>query len=69
MNDFLSFSDRGCRPLVITDLTASWPARDWTLLSLRERVGDNEVFIRGGTDKEDYKKGNKYTIRKDTFRK
>jgi len=32
-------------------------------------VGQNEVFIRGGTDRDDYKRGNKYTIRKDTFEK
>ena len=45
-----------------------WPCLQWTIESLVERVGDNEVLIRGKTDKEDYKLGKSYTIRRDLFR-
>ncbi len=55
-------------PVVLTGATEGWPARDWTLAGLVERVGDNEVFVRGGTHRDDYRRGDKYTIRRDTFR-
>ena len=45
-----------------------WPCLQWTIETLVERVGDNEVLIRGKTDKEDYKLGKSYTIRRDLFR-
>jgi hypothetical protein len=32
------------------------------------KVGDNEVMIRGKTNKEDYKLGKSYTVRRDLFR-
>ena len=56
-----------CRPVVICDATDEWPARRWTIQSLVERVGQNEVWIRGKTHKQDYREGKAYTIRKDTF--
>ena len=55
------------RPVVICDATDDWPARRWTVQSLVERVGQNEVWIRGKTHKQDYRQGKAYTIRKDTF--
>merc|ERR1712008_428605 len=43
------------------------PAKGWTMDNLVERVGDNEVWVRGKTNAEDYRVGKAYTIRKDTF--
>ena len=43
-------------------------SRQWTIQNLMDRVGDNEVLIRGKTNHEDYKLGKAYTIRRDTFR-
>ena len=31
------------------------------------RVGENQVWVRGQTNKEDYRVGRAYTIRKDKF--
>lgn len=56
------------RPIIITDLTDDWPCRSWTIQSLMEKVGENEVIIRGKTNREDYRLGKSYTIRKDLFR-
>ena len=36
-------------------------------LMLTYRVGKNQVWVRGQTNKEDYRVGRAYTIRKDTF--
>ena len=54
-------------PVIITGATEHWPARKWTIPNLMERVGENQVWIRGKTNQEDYKVGKSYTIRKDTF--
>lgn len=32
-------------------------SRQWTIQNLMDRVGDNEVLIRGKTNHEDYKLG------------
>ena len=56
------------RPVIITDAADDWPARSWTIPSLVERVGDNEVWVRGKTNKEDYRVGRTYTIRRCQFR-
>jgi len=56
------------RPVILTDATEDWPARTWTLDSLVDRVGDNEVWIRGKTNLEDYRTGKAYTIRRDSFK-
>jgi len=56
------------RPVIITDATEDWPARKWSLDGLVDRVGDNEVWVRGKTNLEDYRTGKAYTIRRDTFR-
>jgi len=55
------------KPVIITDATEEWPARNWTIENLVERVGHNEVWVRGKTNMEDYRVGKAYTIRKDTF--
>ena len=55
------------RPVIITDATEDWPARDWTIPALVDRVGHNEVWVRGRTNQEDYRVGKTYTIRRDTF--
>ena len=34
---------------------------------LTYKVGKNQVWVRGQTNKEDYRVGRAYTIRKDTF--
>ncbi len=56
------------KPIVITGATADWPCRQWTIESLMQTVGDNEVLIRGKTSSEDYKVGKAHTIRRDLFR-
>lgn len=55
------------KPVIITGMTENWPCRQWTIEGLMKRVGDNQVLIRGKTDKEDYKLGKSYIIRRDTF--
>jgi len=55
------------KPVIITDATDGWPARQWTIPSLVEKVGGNDVWIRGNTNRENYRVGKAYTIRKDTF--
>jgi len=57
------------KPVIITDATDNWPARSWTIPDLVNRVGDNEVWVRGKTNQEDYRVGKTYTIRRDTFAK
>jgi len=32
------------RPVIITDATDDWPAREWTIDRLVERVGGNQVL-------------------------
>ena len=55
-------------PVIITGATADWPAiQSWTIPSLMNKVGKNEVLIRGKVNKDDYRSGKAYTIRKDTF--
>ena len=65
--EFLQSYFQKSRPVVITGATDGWPARQWTIPSLVERVGQNEVWVRGKTNLEDYRSGKTYTIRKDTF--
>ena len=65
--DFLTDYFQKARPVVITGATESWAARSWSIPSLVERVGNNEVWVRGKTNLEDYRSGKSYTIRKDTF--
>jgi len=55
------------RPVIITDATEDWPARQWTIERLVERVGGNQVWVRGRTNQAEYRVGRTYTIRKDTF--
>jgi len=55
------------KPVIITDATEDWGARQWTIQSLVDKVGEKEVWIRGKTDQAEYKAGKAYTIRKDTF--
>ena len=56
------------KPVIIVGGTADWPAiKTWTIKSLMERVGRNQVIIRGQVNKDDYRNGKAYTIRKDTF--
>ena len=56
------------KPVIITGMAEEWPCSKWTISTLMNRVGDNEVLIRGKTDKEDYRLGKAYTIRRDSFR-
>merc|ERR1712032_943775 len=35
------------RPVIITDAAEDWPCRQWTIEGLAERVGENEVMVRG----------------------
>ena len=44
-------------PLVIEGALENWPARNWTLQSLKERVGTNEVNVRVNTNCEEYRVG------------
>ena len=43
------------KPVVITGMTQNWKCRQWTINNLMERVGENEVLIRGKTNLEDYR--------------
>ena len=43
------------KPVIITGMAKEWPCSKWTISTLMDRVGDNEVLIRGKTDKEDYR--------------
>ena len=38
------------RPVVITGATDGWPAREWTIDNLVERVGDNQVVLQSHHD-------------------
>lgn len=49
-------------PVVITDATSAWPASQWTIESLKQRVGKNEVWIRGRTDQVSSTLGRKHEI-------
>ncbi|ELU13249.1 hypothetical protein CAPTEDRAFT_186624, partial [Capitella teleta] len=55
-------------PVVIEGALEDSPSREWTLDSLEERVGGNEVHVRANTNCEDYRLGRKYNIRQTTFR-
>ena len=56
------------KPVIIVGATTDWPAtKTWTITSLMERVGKNQVMIRGKVNRDDYRSGKAYTIRKDTF--
>ena len=33
------------KPVIITDATEDWPARNWTIESLVQRVGENERYM------------------------
>lgn len=65
--DFIQNYFKLAKPVIITGETDQWPAREWTLENLRERVGENQVWIRGKTDRDSYRNGQAYSIRKDTF--
>ena len=68
VEDFNSQYFKQAKPVIITDATTEWPAvKFWTIQSLIERVGKNEVLIRGKVNKDDYRSGKAYTIRKDSF--
>lgn len=56
------------KPVIITGMAKEWPCLNWTIDNLMNRVGDNEVLIRGKTNLEDYKLGKSYVIRRDKFR-
>ena len=42
-------------PVIIEDGVEKLPAKDWTLQSLCQRVGPNEVFVRTNTNVEEYR--------------
>lgn len=62
-NEYLNIG----KPVIIEDAIDSWPAREWTLESLSERVGQNVVHIRHNTNCEEYRMGRQYAIRQTTF--
>ncbi len=37
-------------------------ARQWTLASLRERAGENQVFVRRNTNQASYRTGRAYNV-------
>jgi len=65
--DFHTKYFRLAKPVVITGATDQWPARAWTIENLVQRVGNNKVYIRGQTNQEGYRLGQKYIIRQDSF--
>ena len=52
----------GNKPLIIKKYIDDWPARKWSLSTLKEKAGHNEVFVRRKTASEFYKAGLKYNI-------
>ncbi|XP_040582367.1 tRNA wybutosine-synthesizing protein 5 [Lepeophtheirus salmonis] len=56
------------KPVVITECQPHWHGFAWTIPSLVDKCGDNEVSIRGETHKDSYRVGKAYNIRKDSFR-
>ena len=68
IEDFDQKYFKQAKPVIITGATSEWPAtKNWTIQKLVDRVGDNQVLIRGKVNREDYRAGKAYTIRKDTF--
>lgn len=43
------------RPVLIEGGLERWAAREWTLDSLKEKAGNNRVYIRTNTNCDDYK--------------
>ena len=41
--------------MVIEGAFEHWPARKWSLDSLKAKAGDNKVYIRTNTNCDDYK--------------
>lgn len=68
-DDFLEHYFKLARPVIITGMTDDWACRKWTIEGLMDKVGDNEVLVRGNTNTEDYKLGKAYTIKRSTFRR
>ena len=54
-NSFFSYFSG--TPLVIEGGLDNWPAINWTLESLKEKVGGNEVNVRVNTNCEEYRVG------------
>jgi len=50
------------QPVIIENYIDTWPARCWTLQDLKEKAGNNEVFVRRKTALESYRAGLKYDI-------
>jgi len=67
-SDFLTHYFQTATPVILTDMTENWPARQWTIEGLVDKVGENEVWVRGKTNQEDYRTGKAYTIRKAKFK-
>jgi histone arginine demethylase JMJD6 len=44
--DFVCDFQKKRRPVIMTDATTDWPARSWTLQTLRQRVGHRDLEIR-----------------------
>ncbi|KAK2162698.1 hypothetical protein LSH36_93g03003 [Paralvinella palmiformis] len=55
-------------PVIIERATDKWPAKQWTIDSLCELVGDNIVSVRSNTNCTEYKLGKKYNIRETPFK-
>lgn len=53
---------QGGKPLLLTGYASDWPARQWTLERLKEKVGNIRINVRRNTDVVDYKIGQKYKI-------
>jgi len=55
------------KPVLIKNYTKEWKALNWTLESMKEKAGHNEVFVRRNTAQESYKIGQKYNIQSMKF--
>ena len=62
IDDFENTYLNGNKPLIIENYFDHWPARRWTLASMKEKAGHNEVFVRRKTASDFYKSGLKYNI-------
>lgn len=67
VEDFeLNFLAAG-RPVIVEEYLKDLQLSNWTLDYLLRRVSDNEVNVRGRTDRDEYKVGKNYTLRKTSF--
>lgn len=65
--EFVERYVRGCRPVVLTDLTRDWPAmKNWSFLEFKRRFGSLTVQVQSGRESDDNFEINKLKHRRET---